>query len=96
MFQLTGFQRDLLCVIAGLDQPSGQAIKEELEDDFEMEINHGRLYPNLDTLTENEYVEKGEIDRRTNYYQLTESGEEVLRNRREWENNRLREVISTS
>ncbi len=31
LFELTGFQRDLLYVIAGFDQPSGQEIKAELE-----------------------------------------------------------------
>jgi len=52
MYDLTGFQRDLLYVIAGLDEPHGLAIKEELEDYYEKEIHHGRLYPNLDTLVE--------------------------------------------
>ena len=61
LFRLTGFQRDLLCVIAGLDQPSGQAIKERIEDEIETEVNHGRLYPNLDTLVENELVVKGKL-----------------------------------
>ncbi|MFP8890173.1 hypothetical protein ACLI4U_10415 [Natrialbaceae archaeon A-CW2] len=30
-------------------------------------------------------VEKGELDRRTNYYDLNDSGEEVIEKRREWE-----------
>ncbi|MFO7907959.1 MAG: helix-turn-helix transcriptional regulator [Pirellulaceae bacterium] len=46
----------------------GLAIKEELEDYYEKEIHHGRLYPNLDTLVEKGLVEKGQRDRRTNYY----------------------------
>jgi len=37
MYDLTGFQRDLLYVIAGLDEPHGLAIKEELEDYYEKE-----------------------------------------------------------
>lgn len=85
MDQLTGFQRDLLYVLAGFEQPSGQDVKEELEDYYETEINHGRLYPNLDTLVSNELVEKGAIDRRTNYYALTEKGEQMIAERREWE-----------
>jgi hypothetical protein len=32
MYDLTGFQRDLLYVIAGLDEPHGLAVKDELED----------------------------------------------------------------
>jgi DNA-binding PadR family transcriptional regulator len=85
MFELTGFQRDLLYVIAGADQPSGQDIKEELEQYYPNEINHGRLYPNLDTLVNRSFVEKGEIDRRTNYYAITDEGHETLADRREWE-----------
>lgn len=85
MNDLTGFQRDLLYVISGFDRPSGQAIKEELETDYESEINHGRLYPNLDTVVNKDLVEKGELDRRTNYYAITEAGEDQLHERREWE-----------
>jgi hypothetical protein len=32
MYDLTGFQRDMLYVIAGLDEPHGLAIKEEVEE----------------------------------------------------------------
>ncbi|WP_394743209.1 PadR family transcriptional regulator [Natronococcus roseus] len=85
MDDLTGFQRDLLYVIAGADQPSGQDIKDEVETYYSTEINHGRLYPNLDTLVNKELVEKGELDRRTNYYALAEEGDEAIQERREWE-----------
>ncbi|ELY56109.1 PadR family transcriptional regulator [Natronococcus sp. A-GB1] len=85
MDDLTGFQRDLLYVIAGADQPSGQDIKSEIEQYYSAEINHGRLYPNLDTLVNKGLVEKGELDRRTNYYAITDDGERTIRNRREWE-----------
>ena len=60
MYDLTSFQRDLLYVIAGLDSPHGLAVKDELDDYYEKEIHHGRLYPNLDTL-----VDKG-LSRRVN------------------------------
>jgi len=85
MHDLTGFQRDLLYVIAGADQPSGQDVKEDVEQYYTAEINHGRLYPNLDTLVNKELVEKGQLDRRTNYYAITDDGEERIRERREWE-----------
>jgi PadR family transcriptional regulator PadR len=85
MHDLTGFQRDLLYAIAGLDEPHGLAIKEELEDYYEKEIHHGRLYPNLDTLVDKGLVEKGELDRRTNYYTLTGRGEREIEARQEWE-----------
>ena len=85
MYDLTGFQRDLLYVIAGLDEPHGLAIKEELEKYYESEVNHGRLYPNLDTLVEKGMVEKGQRDRRTNFYALTSRGERELIARQDWE-----------
>ena len=85
MHDLTGFQRDLLYVIAGLDDPHGLAIKDELEGYYESEVNHGRLYPNLDTLVEKGLVEKGQRDRRTNFYTLTRRGERELDARQDWE-----------
>lgn len=85
MDDLTGFQRDLLYVIVGADKPSGQEIKAEIEQYYSSEINHGRLYPNLDTLVNKDLVEKGELDRRTNYYAITDAGERAIRDRREWE-----------
>ncbi len=85
MHDLTGFQRDLLYVIAGSEDPHGLAIKEELEDYYEKEIHHGRLYPNLDTLVEKGLVEKGQRDRRTNYYTVTRRGNRELDARNDWE-----------
>lgn len=85
MHDLTGFQRDLLYVIAGADRPSGQTVKEEVEQYYSSEINHGRLYPNLDTLVNKELVEKGQLDRRTNYYAITEEGLDRISERRDWE-----------
>ena len=85
MHDLTGFQRDLLYVIAGEEEPHGLAIKEELEAYYGKEIHHGRLYPNLDTLVDKGLVEKGQRDRRTNYYLLTSRGRREIEARREWE-----------
>lgn len=82
VFELASFQRNLLYVIAGLSNPSGQEIKTKLQDVIG-EITHGRLYPNLDTLVDKGYVEKGQSDRRTNIYEITEKGTESLRTRRE-------------
>jgi DNA-binding PadR family transcriptional regulator len=87
-FELTGFQRDLLYVIAGSDQPSGQTILRKLESHID-DVNHGRLYPNLDELVDHGLVEKGSQDQRTNYYEVTQSGEQLLVRRREWENQYL-------
>ena len=87
-FELTGFQRDLLYVIAGSDQPSGQRVQQKLKSHID-NVNHGRLYPNLDELVERGLVEKGAQDKRTNYYEVTPSGERLLAQRREWENQYL-------
>ena len=89
MFDLTGFQRDLLYVIVGLDESKGLAIKDELESAYNTEINHGRLYPNLDTLVEKGLVAKGTIDDRTNSYSLTDRGYREIENRQEWEQSYL-------
>jgi PadR family transcriptional regulator, regulatory protein PadR len=85
MYDLTGFQRDVLYVIAGGDQLNGLAIKAELEDYYETEVHHGRLYPNLETLGNKGLVEKGEVDRRSNSYTLTARGRREIEARREWE-----------
>jgi DNA-binding PadR family transcriptional regulator len=56
----------------------GLAIKRQLEDYYESEVNHGRLYPNLDELVERGLVEKSELDKRTNQYALTDAGYEAI------------------
>lgn len=87
MHDLTGFQRDILYVLGGLESPKGLAIKDELDRYYSSDINHGRLYPNLDALVEKGLVEKGRIDDRTNSYSLTGRGRRELEARREWEEN---------
>ncbi len=89
MFGLTGFQRDVLYCIAEADEPYGLGIKAELEEYGDTDVNHGRLYPNLNTLTDKGYVKKSKLDDRTNRYELTDAGREVLAERREWEAEQL-------
>ena len=89
MHDLTGFQRDILYVITGLEEPHGLAVKDELDDYYEQEINHGRLYPNLDDLVDKGLLEKGELDKRTNVYTVTKRGLREIEARREWENQYL-------
>ncbi|RKD85903.1 PadR family transcriptional regulator [Halopiger aswanensis] len=96
MYDLTAFQRDLLYVIAGQDEPHGLAIKDELEEYYEKEIHHGRLYPNLDTVVDKGLVEKGELDQRTNYYTITARGQRELEARREWEEQYVGELLSAA
>lgn len=92
MYDLTGFQRDLLYVISGLDTPHGLAIKDELERYYETEIHHGRLYPNLDALVDKGLVDKGKKDKRTNVYSVTDRGKGELDARRDWEEGYLGEA----
>ena len=81
---LTAFQQNILVILA--EEPRyGLAIKRELEAYYDDEVNHGRLYPNLDDLVEMELVEKSELDKRTNQYALTESGEEAVLDQLGWE-----------
>ncbi|MFB6164733.1 MAG: PadR family transcriptional regulator [Haloarculaceae archaeon] len=93
MHDLTGFQRDLLYLVAGLEEPHGLAIKDEMETYYEDEVHHGRLYPNLDELVEKGLVEKGSKDRRTNVYSTTARGKRELEARRDWEDNWVEERI---
>lgn len=81
MHDLTAFQRDCLHVVAGLDDPHGLAIKEELTYYYGAQIHHGRLYPNLDTLVDKGLIEKGQKDRRTNVYMITQRGRRELKAR---------------
>lgn len=85
MEDLTAFQCDVLYVIAGLDEPYGLAIKDELEEYYETEVHEGRVYPNLDTLVEKVLVKKGQYDNRTNSYTLTQRGHRQIEAQREWE-----------
>lgn len=89
MNDLSSFQRDLLYVIAGIEEPYGVTIQEELEEYYDESIFSGRLYPNLDALAEKDLIEKGEYDLRTNRYSLTDHGLRKLKAHRNWENGYL-------
>jgi DNA-binding PadR family transcriptional regulator len=80
---LTAFQQNILVILS--EEPMyGLAIKRRLESYYGTEVNHGRLYPNLDDLVEMGLVEKSELDKRTNQYALTEQGETVVLDRLDW------------
>ena len=75
----TEFRDDILYVLAGLGGSSyGMGIKRKLEDAYDSEVNHGRLYPNLDALVDRGYIEKGVLDKRTNEYSLTKQARDFL------------------
>ncbi|WP_264555090.1 PadR family transcriptional regulator [Halocatena marina] len=81
--ELSAFQRQILAVLAE-EARYGLAIKRELEAYYDQEINHGRLYPNLDDLVELGLVEKSARDRRTNEYALTEAGCDTITTQLSW------------
>ncbi|MFD1586957.1 PadR family transcriptional regulator [Halorientalis brevis] len=81
--ELTAFQQNILVILS--EEPRyGLAIKRELESYYDSEVNHGRLYPNLDDLVEMGLVEKSELDKRTNQYALTEKGKEAVLDQLAW------------
>lgn len=80
---LTAFQYNILVVLSR-EPMYGLAIKRHLEAYYLSEVNHGRLYPNLDELVEDGLVSKSELDKRTNEYALTDEGYETLVERLEW------------
>ncbi|WP_248515082.1 PadR family transcriptional regulator [Salinarchaeum laminariae] len=80
---LTAFQRHILTILA--EEPMyGLAIKRELEAYYDDEVNHGRLYPNLDDLVEMGFVAKSELDKRTNQYELTDAGYAAVLDQIQW------------
>ncbi len=81
--ELTAFQQNILIVLA--EEPRyGLAIKRTLEEYYGTEVNHGRLYPNLDDLVEMGLIEKSELDKRTNQYELTDAGRDALLEQFDW------------
>lgn len=86
MHNLSAFQRDILRCLAKIEnepdtRSHGLGILARLEsDDFGYEdVNHGRLYPNLDELVDAGYVARSEYDARTNSYTLAIDGVRIVR-----------------
>jgi len=80
---LTAFQQTILIVLAETPR-YGLAIKRELEAYYDEEVNHGRLYPNLDDLVNQGLIEKSELDKRTNEYALSDEGLEAVEDLLAW------------
>ena len=80
---LTGFQHNILSILSE-EAMYGLAIKRRLEAYYDSEINHGRLYTNLDQLVEMGLVEKSALDKRTNQYALTDDGYEAVIDKLDW------------
>jgi len=75
---LNGSKRDLLVEIYQLDQPSGQDIRHRMEAEHDEEVTRGRLYSNLNDLVDVGLLDKGELDLRTNSYQITNDGQRLV------------------
>lgn len=80
---LTGFQRDCLEAIATFDgrpghPPTGVHLIDFLEASYDTDVTRSRVYQNLDRLVADDLVVKGAIDRRTNGYSLSPTGQRVL------------------
>ncbi|QZY01220.1 PadR family transcriptional regulator [Halobaculum rubrum] len=84
---LTAFEGNVLYAIARLEREDvltyGLAIRDFLGEYYNKAINHGRLYPTLDDLTDQGLITKTSVDDRTNEYELTDAGYELLRSRRD-------------
>lgn len=85
---LSAFQQQILTILSE-EARYGLAIKDELEEYYGESVNHGRLYPNLDGLVEMGFVEKSELDKRTNEYALTEAGHDAIVNQLSWKVSRF-------
>lgn len=83
---LIGFQRDILYILAGLDEPNRSEIRTHLEEYYATTVDRGQLYPNLDRLVERKLIEKKQEEKQQNAYTLTPRGQREINNRRQWEN----------
>ncbi|WP_435360423.1 PadR family transcriptional regulator [Haloarchaeobius sp. DFWS5] len=79
---LHAFQRDTLeaiyCLEADDETAYGLGIKEQLQDRYGEDLNHGRIYQNLDELVDRGLLAKRPLDKRTNEYVLTTAAEAML------------------
>ena len=78
----SGFQRDLMQAIAHLtgrdEDPYGLAIKSVVEERRDEATSTTRVYTNLDALIRGDFIQRCEVDRRTNAYELTDKGTAYL------------------
>lgn len=87
---VTAFQWDIMAALLRLTDegqalPNGLDIQRGIEAHFDIEVNHGRFYPNLGALVEMGFIHKtdGLTDREYNYFP-TERGLRELEDRARW------------
>jgi len=81
----TAFQRDLLWALSHENDRKGISLKEELTDYYGEDLNHSRIYQNLDKLVHRGLISKQPRDNRTNEYRLTETARRALSARQAWQ-----------
>lgn len=85
LVDLSAFQRDVLVVARDHeDGPIGLDIMRDLEAAGWAEVQHGRLYPNLDELVEKGLLSKKPKDKRSNRYEITDRGRREIQHDAEW------------
>nr|WP_303648662.1 helix-turn-helix transcriptional regulator [Haloarchaeobius litoreus] len=68
----------ILSVLHDREREYGLGVKRAVESYYGHEVNHGRLYQNLNRLVDDGLVAKDILDGRTNLYSLTDRGEATL------------------
>ncbi|CAI49274.1 PadR family transcription regulator [Natronomonas pharaonis DSM 2160] len=82
---LSKFQLRILAVLADAgDAPKGVTVKRRLQEYYSSDVNPGQLYPNLNELVETGFVAKGQKDKRTNAYEITNDGQQALTSEVKW------------
>lgn len=78
---LTRFQLEILYLLgqSSKQREYGLGLKRKLEAYYDDDVNNSRLYPNLNQLVDAGLLNKGVIDKRTNYYGLSDDGAVAIR-----------------
>jgi len=95
MHDLSSFQRDLLVVVAGLDDPIGKDVRQELQEYYHEEVTAGRVYPQLTEMVEKQLIIKQDAGQ-ANIYRITKRGVRELQDRRDWVDSYLAPVEKLS
>jgi len=95
MHDLSSFQRDLLVVVAGLDDPIGKDVRQELQEYYPEEVTAGRVYPQLTEMVEKQLIIKQDAGQ-ANIYRITKRGVRELQDRRDWVDSYLAPVEKLS
>ncbi|MGQ3331292.1 helix-turn-helix transcriptional regulator [Halorubrum sp. FL23] len=85
MNALSALQRDFLYVVAGEEDMCGLEIKSAIEEYYRTKRSHRKFYPKLEELVEQGFIEAGQCDSRIQTYTLTQRGQELLKERQQWE-----------